>query len=190
MDDHHGVSAIGFWIAPAAVGDALSALPSTYDLESGQLVSTMNLERQATAYVFFAYLSIFTIAGLLVMCSTRNPHASHCRGWFAFLVKQRLQPKEHAIGHCFGRLDFGFRRFLDTLALWVLSTNCQTEEGYHVTSVNGGCHRCYGLVAGMVAERWYTRAMLVGSMWAQIKSLLGSKSAYGTTRILTVHGAH
>ena len=58
-------SAIGFWLAIAAAGDAYAALPSTYEMESGQLVSTMNLERQATAYVFFAYWTMFTAAGLL-----------------------------------------------------------------------------------------------------------------------------
>ena len=57
-------SAIGFWLAIAAAGDAYAALPSTYEMESGQLVSTMNLERQATAAVFFAYWTMFTAAGL------------------------------------------------------------------------------------------------------------------------------
>ena len=58
-------SAVGFWLAVAAAGDAYAALPTTYTMESGQLVSTMNLERQATAYVFFAYWTMFTAAGLM-----------------------------------------------------------------------------------------------------------------------------
>jgi len=166
-------SAIGFWIALAAAGDALSALPSTYDLESGQLVSTMNLERQATAYVFFAYLSIFTIAGLLAGVLARGtlmPAAEE--GWFAFLGQSN-----------------GFNRknmpLVIALVVWILAfagslyhfgsvgvvdqLGITTEEGYHGyigywTAFLTGVVAL--IVAGMVAERWYTRAMLVGSMWA------------------------
>jgi len=165
-------AAVGFWLALAAAGDALAALPSTYSLESGQLVSTMNLERQATAYVFFAYLTIFAAAGLLTGVLVRgllNPVAEE--GWFSFLGNKP-----------------GFNRdalpLMVALGVWILAfagslyhfnsvgvvdqLGITTEEGYHgyigywsafLTGVVAL------IVAGMVAERWYTRAMLVGSMW-------------------------
>ena len=166
-------TAIGFWIALAAAGDAMAALPTTYTLESEQLVSTMNLERQATAYVFFAYLTIFAIAGLLagvLARGTLNPAAEE--GWFSFL----------------GKSD-GFNRnsmpLVVALVVWILAF---VGSLYHFNSVGvadqlgltmeNGYHGYIGywtafltgvvalIVAGMTAERWYTRAMLVGSMWA------------------------
>ncbi len=165
-------SAIGFWLAIAAAGDTYAALPSTYSMESGQLVSTMNLERQATAYVFFAYWTMTTAAGLLAGVLARgtiNPSGEE--GWFSFL------------GH-----SNGFNRsalpLMGALSMWVVvfagslwhfnsvdvidQLGITTENGYHgyagywsafLTGVVAL------IVAGMVAERWYTRAMLVGSMW-------------------------
>ena len=79
-------SAVGFWMAIAAAGDTYAALPSTYEMDSGQLVSTMNLERMATSYVFFAYWTMYTAAGLLagvLARGTLNPAGSE--GWFSFL---------------------------------------------------------------------------------------------------------
>ena len=165
-------SAIGFWLAIAAAGDTYAALPSTYSMESGQLVSTMNLERQATAYVFFAYWTMTTAAGLLAGVLARgtiNPSGEE--GWFSFL------------GH-----SNGFNRsalpLMGALSMWVVvfagslwhfnsvdvidQLGITTENGYHgyagywsafLTGVVAL------IVAGMVAERWYTRAMFVGSMW-------------------------
>ena len=166
-------SAIGFWIALAAAGDALSALPSTYDLESGQLVSTMNLERQATAYVFFAYLSIFTIAGLLAGVLARGTLMPATEeGWFAFLgqangFNRKNMPLVIALvvwilAFAGSLYHFGSVGVVDQLGI-------TTEEGYHGyigywTAFLTGVVAL--IVAGMVAERWYTRAMLVGSMWA------------------------
>ncbi len=166
-------SAVGFWVALAAAGDAMAALPSTYSTDSGQLVSTMNLERQATAYVFFAYWTMFTVAGLLAGVLARgllNPAGDE--GWFSFL----------------GQTD-GFNRaslpLVIALAVWVLAfvvslfhfnsvevidqLAITTEPGYHGyigywTAFLTGLVAL--IVAGMYAERWYTRAMLVGSMWA------------------------
>ena len=165
-------SAVGFWLAIAAAGDTYAALPSTYEMDSGQLVSTMNLERMATSYVFFAYWTMFTAAGLLagvLARGTLNPAGSE--GWFSFLGQTS-----------------GYNRaalpLMVALGVWVLAfagslwhfssvetfnqLGITTEVGYHgyvgywsafLTGVVAL------IVAGMVAERWYTRAMLVASMW-------------------------
>ena len=166
-------STVGFWLALAAAGDALEALPSSYTMDGGQLVSTMNLERQATAYVFFAYWTMSTVAGLLAAVLARgtiNPAGD--QGWFAFL----------------GQTD-GFNKanmpLVVALVVWVLAfagslyhfstvgvadqLGITTETGYHGyigywTAFLTGVVAL--IVAGMVAERWYTRAMVVGSMWA------------------------
>ncbi len=165
-------SGVGFWLALAAAGDALAALPSTYTMESGQLVSTMNLERQATAYVFFAYWTMFTVAGVLagvLARGTLNPAGAE--GWFAILGQHE-----------------GFNRanlpLVIALVVWVLAfvgslfhfNSVDTIDQLAITT-EAGYHGYIGywtafltglvalIVAGMCAERWYTRAMLVGSMW-------------------------
>lgn len=165
-------TAVGFWIAVSAAGDAYAALPTTYTMASGELVSTMNLERQATAYVFFAYWTMFALAGLLAGVLARgnlNPGAED--GWFSFLGQTK-----------------GFNRSATPLiialvvsilafagSLWHFNSvevfnqlGITTEDGYHgyvgywsafLTGVVAL------MIAGMVAERWYTRSMLLGSMW-------------------------
>ena len=165
-------SAIGFWLAISAAGDAYAALPSTYTTESGQLVSTINLERQATAYVFFAYWTLATVAGLLAGVLARgNLNPAGEEGWFSFLGQSS-----------------GFNRsalpLMGALTVWILAfagslwhfnsvdvidqLGITTETGYHGyagywSALLTGVVAL--IVAGMVAERWYTRSMLVGSMW-------------------------
>ncbi len=165
-------SAVGFWLAIAAAGDAMAALPTTHTMQNGQTVSTMNLERQATAYVFFAYWTMSTVAGLLAAVLARGtltPAENH--GWFAFLGQ----------GEGFNRANMPL---VVALAVWVLAfagslyhfnsvgvadqLGITTETDYHGyigywTAFLTGMVAL--IVAGMVAERWYTRAMVVGSMW-------------------------
>lgn len=165
-------TAVGFWMAVSAAGDAYAVLPTTYTLSSGELVSTMNLERQATAYVFFAYWTMFALAGLLIGVLSRgnlNPAAED--GWFSFLGQTK-----------------GFNRSATPLiialavsilafagSLWHFNSvevfnqlGITTEDGYHGyvgywTAFLTGVVAL--IIAGMVAERWYTRSMLLGSMW-------------------------
>ena len=165
-------SAIGFWLAIAAAGSAMGDLPSTFERESGQLVSTLNLERQATLYVFFAYWTMATAAGLLAGVMSRGVlHPAGHDGWFSFMGYHE-----------------GFNRkalpLMIALGVWVLAF---AGSLWHFNSVGvvdqlgitdeAGYHGYYGywsafftgvialMIAGMVAERWFTRAMLTGSMW-------------------------
>ena len=66
--------AVGFWLALAAANTAYGSfstvagiddVSSIIQLDNGEYRSTMNLERQAAAYVFFAYLTLSVAAGLL-----------------------------------------------------------------------------------------------------------------------------
>ena len=78
--------AVGLWMALAAAGNAFSLLPTEFTMDDDRLVSTLNLSRQATAYVFFAYLTLFVILGLLVSVMTRGVlFASGKEGWFSYL---------------------------------------------------------------------------------------------------------
>jgi len=91
--------AVGFWLALAAASDAYSALTaqtvigdltSIIQLDNGasqpEYRSTINLERQAAAYVFFAYLTLSVAAGLLAGVLARgNLNPAGEEGWFSFL---------------------------------------------------------------------------------------------------------
>ena len=149
----------------------------------------MNLERQATAYVFFAYLTIFAAAGMLTGVIVRgllNPATEE--GWFSFLGSKP-----------------GFNRdalpLMVALGVWILAfagslyhfnsvsvvdqLGITTEVGYHGyigywTAFLTGVVAL--IVAGMVAERWYTRAMLVGSMWTLYQVAAWFEAASGIRR--------
>ncbi len=56
-------SAIGVWLALAASGDYLADIPATLVNGNGQTESTLNYGRTATAYVFFAYWTMFAALG-------------------------------------------------------------------------------------------------------------------------------
>ena len=177
--------AVGFWLALAAASDAYSALTaqtvigdltSIIQLDNGasqpEYRSTINLERQAAAYVFFAYLTLSVAAGLLAGVLARgNLNPAGEEGWFSF-----LGPRS------------GFNRaalpLMGALTMWVVAFAISI---WHFNSVelfdklgvteSPSYHGYLGywsafltgvvalIVAGMVAERWFTRAMLVGSLW-------------------------
>lgn len=165
-------SGVGFWIALAAAGDTLATLPSTYLMPSGQEMSTLNLERQAAAYVFFAWWTASTVAGLLAGIMARgviNPASD--TGWFSFLGNES-----------------GFNRdaapLMVALGVWVFTFGGSLWHFYSVEQMDqlgltnlDGYHGYVGywaafltgvvalIVAGMVAERWFTRSMFIGSMW-------------------------
>ena len=173
--------AVGFWLALAAANTAygsfstvagIDGVSSIIQLDSGEYRSTMNLERQAAAYVFFAYLTLSVAAGLLAGVLARgNLNPAGEEGWFSFLGTRS-----------------GFNRaalpLMGALTMWVIAFAISI---WHFDSVGivdklgvteeVGYHGYLGywsafltgvvalIVAGMVAERWFTRAMLVGSLW-------------------------
>ena len=134
--------------------------------------SSVNLERQAAAYVFFAYATAFVAAGLLAGVLARgNLNPAGEDGWFSFLGP----------GAGFNRAALPL---MGALTMWVVAFAISI---WHFNSVDlfnqlgvadaPDYHGYLGywsafftgvvalIVAGMVAERWFTRAMLVGSMW-------------------------
>jgi len=180
-------SSIGIWLALAASGDYLSGLETTFTNSDGQLQSTLSVGRQATAYVFFAYWTMFTALGLLVGLLARgiaNPAGRE--GWFSFVSEK-------------GGWNASSAPLISALAVWVLAFagslwhfnsvelidqfRLTTEEGYH-GYVGYWAAFLTGIVAlivaGMVAERWFTRAMLTGSMWTlyQVSSWYEDKIWY------------
>ena len=171
---------VGVWVAMAAASQAYSALTAQTVVDGVTSViqvndgyqSSVNLERQAAAYVFFAYTTAFVAAGLLAGVLARgNLNPAGEDGWFSFLGP----------GAGFNRAALPL---MGALTMWVVAFAISI---WHFNSVDlfnqlgvtdaPDYHGYLGywsafftgvvalIVAGMVAERWYTRAMLVGSMW-------------------------
>jgi len=146
----------------------------TYLKEGGGAVLVHNLERSAGAYVFFTYFTIFIIVGTLVATLTRGVLTpAGDEGWFSFLgsnqdgyykgnLPLQIALVVWALAHIASLWHFNDVSLADKLGV-------TSEDSYH-GYVGYWAAFLTGLVAmivaGMVSERWNTRAMLLGSMWA------------------------
>ena len=162
---------VGYWMALHIAQS--SDLPSTFELDNGQLVATLNLSRETIAYLFFTNLMMFTILGLAIGVTTRGLlNEAGTEGWFGYITPVS-----------------GFQRnalpLIVALYVWVLAyagslwhydsvslgnklgvTTVENYTGYvgFWTATFTGIVAL--IVAGMFAERWFTRSMVAGSMWA------------------------
>ena len=180
-------SAVGVWLALAASGDYFADLPTTLVNGNGQTESTLSYGRTATAYVFFASWTMFAALGLLIGLVARgiaNPAGQE--GWFSFVSEK-------------GGWNASSAPLICALGVWVLAfagslwhfNSVELIDQFRMTSEEG-YHGYVGywaafltgvvalIVAGMVAERWFTRAMLTGSMWTlyQVSSWYEDKIWY------------
>ena len=180
-------SAVGVWLALAASGDYFADLPTTLVNGNGQTESTLSYGRTATAYVFFASWTMFAALGLLIGLVARgiaNPAGKE--GWFSFVSEK-------------GGWNASSAPLICALGVWVLAfagslwhfNSVELIDQFRMTSEEG-YHGYVGywaafltgvvalIVAGMVAERWFTRAMLTGSMWTlyQVSSWYEDKMWY------------
>ena len=164
--------AVGINLGIIMAGDALASLPEIFDTDLGEqvsYVSTLNLKYQAVGYIFFSYLTVFTLLGTLFATFARGiltPVAE--TGWFSFLNDERKNlPLQIALGvwaiaHIASLWHFDTVSVADKLGITIV-------EGYHG---HFGYWQAFFtgmvamIVAGMFAERWHTRAMTLGSMWS------------------------
>ena len=165
--------AVGINLGMVAANFYNPDLVTIFERAEGGFVSTLNLQRQALGYIFFSYLTIFVLLGLLVAVLTRgilNPESDE--GWFG-----NIKSTDSAWNQSTLPLQIA-------LLVWILAhigslmhfDSVSMADKLGITDVDG-YHGHFGfwaafftgiiaiLVAGMVAERWYTRAMLTGSMW-------------------------
>ncbi len=164
---------IGVNVGMVAVGSYNGELDVVYQMPDDSLIDTLNLQRQALGYVFFSYLTIFVALGLLVAILARgviNPASQE--GWFSKIgthegpYNKATLPLQIAtlvwmIAHIGSLCHFDSVTMADKLGV-------TTVDGYH------GHFGFWGafftgivamIVAGMSAEKWYTRSMFIGSMW-------------------------
>ena len=164
---------VGINVGMIAVGHYNTTLDPSYKIGEDIIPQALDYQRQALGYIFFSYLTIFVVLGLFVSVLTRgvlNPAVKE--GWFG-----KIAP--HTGGYNSATLPLQIAS-----VVWILA---HVGSLYHFESVSmadklgiiyvDGYHGHFGfwgafftgivamIVAGMAAERWYTRSMFVGSMW-------------------------
>ena len=168
-----------FDIAAAAAVDAY--LPSMYEFSEGQSYDVSTFQETAIGFVFFTWFTVFPILGLLVGVAGRgflSPAGS--KGWFAYNdVKggwnREALPLQIALfiwagAHLATIWHFDQGAIADRLRLGGLGgVEANGFVGYYSALLTGIIAI---IVSGMVAERWYTRAMTISSLW--VLYLLGA----------------
>jgi asparagine N-glycosylation enzyme membrane subunit Stt3 len=162
-----------FDIAGATVVD--SYLPSMYEFSEGQSYDVSTFQETAIGFVFFTWLTVFPIIGLLVGVAGRgvlNPAGD--KGWFSFNTveegwNRQALPLQIALliwagAHLATIWHFDQGQIADRLRLGGLGgVEAAGFVGYYTALLTGIIAL---IVSGMVAERWLTRAMTISSLWA------------------------
>ena len=165
-------SFIGLWAAMIAAGNFADNQTKLFTLDGQEYIRT-SAWQEAIGFVFFNTLAIFVILGLLAAVLLRgvlNPATD--KGWFGYIKahdgpwNRATLPLQVALAvwaatHIAIMYYFNTLGDLDILAIW-------SEEGYH-GYIGFWPAALTGLVAltcaWMCAERWFTRALFIGSMW-------------------------
>ena len=165
-------SFIGLWAAMIAAGNFADNQTKLFTLDETEYIRT-SAWQEAIAFVFFNTLAIFVILGLLaavLMRGVLTPATD--KGWFGYIKPHdggwnpATMPLQIALAvwagtHIAVLLYFNTLGDLDILAIW-------SEKEYH-GYIGFWPAALTGLVAltcaWMCAERWFTRAIFIGSMW-------------------------
>ena len=166
-------SAIGLWTAIVAALNQADTQTKLYTLEGQEYIRTAAWQ-EAIGFVFFNTLAMFVILGLLAAVLLRGILAPATdKGWFGYIKahdgnwNRATLPLQIALAvwaatHLAVMVYFNSLGDLDILAIW-------SDEKYHgyigfwPAALTGVIALC---CAWMCAERWFTRALMVGSMWA------------------------
>ena len=140
---------------------------------SGQIYPTLNEYREGLTFVFFSVWFMLTAFGGMVAVMARGTLIQPGEGWFAHVGTSDRALNMHAMP------------LIVALATWALAHAATLWQFHNVTladrldiTIVDGYHGHFGVwmavmtglvamvVAGWVAERWYTRSMTLASMWA------------------------
>ncbi len=161
-----------FDITAAAAAD--SYLPSMYEFSEGQSYDVSTFQETALGFVFFTWFTVFPILGLLIGVVGRgvlNPAGDV--GWFSFNTvesgwNRQALPLQIALfvwaaAHLATIWHFDQGSIADRLRLGGLGgVEANGFVGYYTALLTGILAI---IVSGMVAERWFTRAMTLSSLW-------------------------
>ncbi|DAC35794.1 MAG TPA: hypothetical protein D7I05_00995, partial [Candidatus Poseidoniales archaeon] len=166
-------SSIGllFGMVAAATTASTGLVTPEFSFE-GQTASTINEYREALGFVFFSVWIMFSVLGALVAVLARGVLSEPGTGWFEHLSEfdgpwdRSSLPLQVAlfvwvISHALTLVQFHRVEMFDRLAL----TGVEGYQG-HFSVWSAVLTGVVALaVASMVAERWFTRAMTLASMW-------------------------
>tara|TARA_A200000113_G_scaffold96277_2_gene86119 strand:- start:548 stop:10093 length:9546 start_codon:yes stop_codon:yes gene_type:complete len=161
-----------FDITAAAAAD--SYLPRMYEFSEGQSYDVSTFQETALGFVFFTWFTVFPILGLLIGVVGRgvlNPAGDV--GWFSFNTvesgwNRQALPLQIALfvwaaAHLATIWHFDQGSIADRLRLGGLGgVEANGFVGYYTALLTGILAI---IVSGMVAERWFTRAMTLSSLW-------------------------
>ena len=150
-------------------------LPSAYEFSEGQSYDVSTFQETALGFVFFTWFTVFPIIGLLVGIVGRGVLSpAGDKGWFAYNTvedgwNRQALPLQIAMfvwaaAHLATIWHFDQGSIADRLRLGGLGgVEANGFVGYYTALLTGILAI---IVSGMVAERWYTRALTISSLWA------------------------
>ena len=157
-------------------------------LESGQAIGVLDAYRGAVGYQFFSYMMLFIVLGALFSVLARGVLSpSSEKGWFSHITDGDGAWNKSTLPLQIGLLVWALAHIG---SLWHF--NHLMGDGSSIINLFGpysdravaanqdlaGYHGYFGfwsafftgmvamIVAGMASERWFTRSMFIGSMWA------------------------
>lgn len=164
---------IGLWTAITAAANFADTQTKLFTLGGQEYIRTAAWQ-EAIGFVFFNTLAVFIILGLLAAVLLRGVVSPATdKGWFGYIKphdggwNRATMPLQIALAvwaatHIAIMYYFNTLGDLDILSIW-------SEDEYH-GYIGFWPAALTGVVAlscaWMAAERWYTRALFIGSMWA------------------------
>ena len=162
----------GLWTAIVAAAHFADTQTKLYTLDGQEYIRT-SAWQEATGFVFFNTLGIFVVLGLLAAVLLRGVLTPATdKGWFGYIKpidgpwNRATLPLQIALAvwagtHIAIMAYFNTLGDMDILAIW-------SEDGYH-GYIGFWPAALTGIVAlscaWMCAERWFTRALFISSMW-------------------------
>jgi asparagine N-glycosylation enzyme membrane subunit Stt3 len=158
--------------AAATAGANPLVLAEYYTVDGGQTYPTLSEYREGLTFVFFSVLGMFTALGTLVAVLARGTLLKPGQGWFSHVGVSDKPANLHALPLMLALLTWALAH---AATLWQFHS-VELADRLDIT-IADGYHGHFGVwmaaltglvalvVAGWVAERWYTRSMTLGSMW-------------------------
>ena len=163
---------VGFMSALAAAGYFIANQSSEFTLE-GQTYDRTAAWQEAIGFMFFNVWSAMTVLGMLAAVLLRGLVApSSEKGWFSYIpyfegawnratLPLQIALAVWALAHIAVLAYFNSLGGLDILAIWS-DPEYHGYIGFWPAALTGVVAL---ICAWMTAERWFTRALFVGSMW-------------------------